>query len=133
MLKGLTKSLLAATFLMGSAAAVAAQDFTIRATANSNEADEDYDGLVVFKNYVENASNGRIAVERIVKNRGPGRREVHAELVRAARMLAEEVQAGRLTPEAITEDEFRARLFTAACTNSHTHLWRGFSTRRSDD
>ena len=63
MLKGLTKSLLAATFLMGSAAAVAAQDFTIRATANSNEADEDYDGLVVFKNYVENASNGRIAVE----------------------------------------------------------------------
>ena len=38
-----------------------------------------------------------------------------AELVRAARMLAEEVQAGRLTPEAITEDEFRARLFTAAC------------------
>jgi undecaprenyl diphosphate synthase len=38
-----------------------------------------------------------------------------AELVRAARMLAEEVQAGRLAPEAITEDEFRARLFTAAC------------------
>jgi undecaprenyl diphosphate synthase len=38
-----------------------------------------------------------------------------AELVRAARMLAEEVQAGRLSPEAITEEEFRARLFTAAC------------------
>ena len=38
-----------------------------------------------------------------------------AELVRAARILAEEVQAGRLAPEAITEDEFRARLFTAAC------------------
>ena len=38
-------------------------EFTIRATANSNENDEDYDGLVVFKNYVEAASNGAIAVE----------------------------------------------------------------------
>jgi undecaprenyl diphosphate synthase len=38
-----------------------------------------------------------------------------AELVRAARLLAVEVQAGRLEPEAITEDEFRARLFTAEC------------------
>ncbi|MGC1498149.1 MAG: TRAP transporter substrate-binding protein DctP [Sulfitobacter sp.] len=43
-----------------------AQDFTIRATANSNENDEDYDGLVVFKNYVEAASNGRIAVELFI-------------------------------------------------------------------
>ena len=40
-----------------------AQDFTIRATANSNENDEDADGLNVFKQYVEAASNGRIAVE----------------------------------------------------------------------
>lgn len=40
-----------------------AQDYTIRATANSNENDEDYDGLIVFKNYVEAASNGRIEVE----------------------------------------------------------------------
>jgi len=47
----------------GSAVAAAAADFTIRATANSNENDEDYDGLVVFKNYVESASNGAIAVE----------------------------------------------------------------------
>ncbi|MDQ8163159.1 MAG: isoprenyl transferase [Gemmatimonadota bacterium] len=38
-----------------------------------------------------------------------------AELVRAAQLLARDVQAGRLTPEAITEDEFRARLFTADC------------------
>ena len=38
-----------------------------------------------------------------------------AELVRAARMLAEDVLAGRLAPDAITEDEFRARLFTAGC------------------
>ena len=42
-----------------------AQEYTIRATATSNENDEDYDGLVVFKNYVENASNGRIAVENL--------------------------------------------------------------------
>ena len=40
-----------------------AADYTIRATANSNENDEDYDGLVVFKNFVEAASNGEIAVE----------------------------------------------------------------------
>ena len=43
-----------------------AQEYTIRATANSNENDEDYDGLVVFKNYVEAASNGAIAVEMFI-------------------------------------------------------------------
>ena len=63
MLKGITKSLMLATMLAGSALAAQAQDFTIRATANSNENDEDYDGLVVFKNYVEQASNGASAVE----------------------------------------------------------------------
>ncbi|MDX8351400.1 TRAP transporter substrate-binding protein DctP [Cognatiyoonia sp. IB215182] len=42
------------------------QEFTIRATANSNENDEDYDGLIVFKNYVEAASNGRIGVELFI-------------------------------------------------------------------
>ena len=52
--------------LASSAIAVSAQDFTIRATANSNENDEDYDGLVVFKNYVEAASNGAIAVEMFI-------------------------------------------------------------------
>ncbi|MGB3407098.1 MAG: TRAP transporter substrate-binding protein DctP [Jannaschia sp.] len=46
---------------------VGAQDtINIRATANSNENDEDYDGLVVFKNYVENASNGAITVELFI-------------------------------------------------------------------
>ena len=39
---------------------------TIRATANSNENDEDYDGLIVFKNYVESASNGAISVELFI-------------------------------------------------------------------
>ncbi|MFP7571853.1 TRAP transporter substrate-binding protein DctP [Marivita sp. S2033] len=66
MLKKLTKAALTAALLTGSAISAAAQDFTIRATANSNENDEDYDGLVVFKNYVENASNGRIAVELFI-------------------------------------------------------------------
>ena len=66
MLKGLTKVALTAALLAGSAITAAAQDFTIRATANSNENDEDYDGLVVFKTHVENASNGRIAVELFI-------------------------------------------------------------------
>jgi undecaprenyl diphosphate synthase len=38
-----------------------------------------------------------------------------AELVRAARLLAQDVQAGRLAPEAIDESEIRARLYTAHC------------------
>ncbi|MEM9435202.1 MAG: TRAP transporter substrate-binding protein DctP [Pseudomonadota bacterium] len=38
----------------------------LRATANSNENDEDYDGLVVFKDYVEKASNGAIEVELFI-------------------------------------------------------------------
>ncbi len=54
------KSLLLASML---AAPVAAADYTIRATANSNENDEDADGLNVFKQYVEAASNGAIEVE----------------------------------------------------------------------
>lgn len=66
MLKGLTTAALTAALLAGSAITAAAQDFTIRATANSNENDEDYDGLVVFKNHVENASNGRIEVELFI-------------------------------------------------------------------
>ncbi len=66
MLKGLTKSLMVATMLAGSALAAQAQDFTLRATANSNENDEDYDGLIVFKNHVEQASNGAIAVELFI-------------------------------------------------------------------
>lgn len=38
-----------------------------------------------------------------------------AELVRAARLLAEDVRAGLLTPESIDEDAFRARLYTSDC------------------
>jgi len=65
MLKHLTK-VAATAVLLATPLAGWAQDFTIRATANSNENDEDYDGLVVFKNYVEAASNGRIAVEMFI-------------------------------------------------------------------
>ena len=63
MLKGLTTAALAATMIAGSAMMASAQDIMLRATANSNENDEDYDGLIVFKNYVEQASNGAIGVE----------------------------------------------------------------------
>ncbi|TRD23038.1 TRAP transporter substrate-binding protein DctP [Palleronia caenipelagi] len=60
MLKTLTRAGLALALMTTTALA---QDYTIRATANSNENDEDYDGLVVFKSYVEQASNGQIGVE----------------------------------------------------------------------
>ncbi|MBS0125610.1 TRAP transporter substrate-binding protein DctP [Thetidibacter halocola] len=66
MLQGLTKAAMIAAMLTGGATAAIAQEYTIRATANSNENDEDYDGLVVFKNYVEAASNGAIAVEMFI-------------------------------------------------------------------
>ena len=66
MLNTTLKALTAAAMLAGSAMMASAQDFTIRATASSNENDEDYDGLVVFKNYVEAASNGAIAVELFI-------------------------------------------------------------------
>jgi TRAP-type C4-dicarboxylate transport system substrate-binding protein len=66
MLKGLLKTTLAAALVAGSAMAASAQEYTLRATANSNENDEDYDGLIVFKDYVEKASNGAIEVELFI-------------------------------------------------------------------
>ncbi|MSU90579.1 C4-dicarboxylate ABC transporter substrate-binding protein [Rhodobacteraceae bacterium 2CG4] len=60
----LAGSLLVATLLAGGVAQ--AQEYTIRATANSNENDEDADGLNVFKQHVEAASNGAIAVETFI-------------------------------------------------------------------
>ena len=38
-----------------------------------------------------------------------------AEIVRAARLIAEEVRAGRMRPEEIDEESLRARLYTADC------------------
>ncbi|MEL6523292.1 MAG: TRAP transporter substrate-binding protein DctP [Pseudomonadota bacterium] len=70
MLKGLTTAAVTAAVLVGSAASGWAEShadkITLRATANSNENDEDYDGLIVFKNYVEAASNGAIEVELFI-------------------------------------------------------------------
>ncbi|OIQ32767.1 MAG: C4-dicarboxylate ABC transporter substrate-binding protein [Alphaproteobacteria bacterium MedPE-SWcel] len=66
MLKNVMKSVAVAALLAGTALSASAADYTIRATANSNENDEDYDGLVVFKNYVEAASNGAIEVELFI-------------------------------------------------------------------
>jgi len=66
-MKLLKLSLLCSAALIAlSSFAVSAADITLRATANSNENDEDYDGLVVFKNHVESASNGKIAVELFI-------------------------------------------------------------------
>ncbi|MHA7879728.1 MAG: TRAP transporter substrate-binding protein [Saccharospirillum sp.] len=51
--------------VMSMGVAVAA-DYNLRAVANSNENDEDYDGLVVFKDFVESRSNGRIEVDLFI-------------------------------------------------------------------
>ncbi|RED12786.1 TRAP transporter substrate-binding protein [Pontivivens insulae] len=65
-MKTMMKAAMLATMLAGTAISATAQEFTIRATANSNENDEDYDGLIVFKDYVEAASNGAIEVELFI-------------------------------------------------------------------
>lgn len=52
----------AASVLAGAASA----EVKLRAVANSNEADEDYDGLIVFKDFVEAHSNGEIEVELFI-------------------------------------------------------------------
>ncbi|MEP1209483.1 MAG: TRAP transporter substrate-binding protein DctP [Rhizobiaceae bacterium] len=66
MVKKFLKTVTLAAMLATTSVVAMAADYTIRATANSNENDEDYDGLVVFKNYVEAASNGAIAVELFI-------------------------------------------------------------------
>ncbi|MEQ1690207.1 MAG: isoprenyl transferase [Gemmatimonas sp.] len=64
------------------------------------------------------------AVERLMRDTATGEKlglnvfisyGGRAELVRAAQLLAIDVQAGRLAPEAIDESEIRARLYTAHC------------------
>ena len=66
MLKRLFSTMIVAAMMAGASLTAFAADYTIRATANSNENDEDYDGLIVFKNYVESASNGAISVELFI-------------------------------------------------------------------
>jgi TRAP-type C4-dicarboxylate transport system substrate-binding protein len=64
MLKHLcTAAAITAVSVTGALAANHSDPIKIVATANSNEADEDYAGLIVFKDYVEAASNGGIEVE----------------------------------------------------------------------
>lgn len=65
-MKSASAAALAVGMLAGGVSAALAADFNLRATANSNENDEDYDGLVVFKDYVEKASNGKIGVELFI-------------------------------------------------------------------
>ena len=66
MIRSTMLTLTVAAVLAGTVLPAAAADYTIRATANSNENDEDYDGLIVFKSFVESASNGAIAVELFI-------------------------------------------------------------------
>ncbi|UWR69813.1 TRAP transporter substrate-binding protein DctP [Phaeobacter inhibens] len=66
MLRKLAKTVALSALMAGTALSAYAADYKIRATANSNENDEDYDGLVVFKNYIEAASNGAIEVELFI-------------------------------------------------------------------
>jgi TRAP-type C4-dicarboxylate transport system substrate-binding protein len=64
MLKHLvTAAAITAVSVTGALAAGHGDPIKIVATANSNEADEDYAGLIVFKDYVEAATNGGIEVE----------------------------------------------------------------------
>ena len=69
------KYLIGASFAVTAAAIAAfggplapaqAQEFQLRAVANSNENDEDFDGLIVFKDFVESRSNGQIGVELFI-------------------------------------------------------------------
>ena len=52
----------AAAFLGLTPASVSAQEILLR-TQVPNTEDEDYDGMIVFKDYVEAQSNGAIGVE----------------------------------------------------------------------
>ena len=66
-IKQTAAGLLSALMLAGGFALSAqAADIKLRATANSNENDEDYDGLIVFKDFVESRSNGAIEVELFI-------------------------------------------------------------------
>jgi undecaprenyl diphosphate synthase len=57
----------------------------------------------------QTAGNDRLTLNLFISYGG------RAELLRAARQLALDAASGRLDPEAIDEDEFRARLYTADC------------------
>lgn len=56
-------ALTGAAFLCGAGGAALAQDHTIKIVFLANTEDEDYDGSLVFKDYVESRTNGAVAVE----------------------------------------------------------------------
>ena len=60
------KSFFSLVLVVGFSFSALAADYNLRMTMNSNDQDEDYDGSIVFKNYVESASNGKISVELFV-------------------------------------------------------------------
>ena len=60
------KPFCALALIIGLSFSASAADYNLRMTMNSNDQDEDYDGSIVFKNYVESASNGAISVELFV-------------------------------------------------------------------
>ena len=60
------KYLLIVGFSLSFVFSASAAKYNLRMTMNSNDQDEDYDGAVVFKNFVEAASNGAISVELFV-------------------------------------------------------------------
>ena len=65
-LNKILKSLFVIATIISFSFASNAADYNLRMTMNSNDQDEDYDGSIVFKNYVESASNGAISVELFV-------------------------------------------------------------------
>ena len=60
------KPFCALALILGLSFSASAADYNLRMTMNSNDQDEDYDGSIVFKNYVESASNGAVSVELFV-------------------------------------------------------------------
>ena len=65
-LQNISKLFFSLILVLGFSFSAVAADYNLRMTMNSNDQDEDYDGSVVFKNYVEAASNGAISVELFV-------------------------------------------------------------------
>jgi len=61
--QGLTGAVAGLALFAAGAVPAAAQDYTIKAVFLANTDDEDYDGLLVFKDFVESRSNGAIEVE----------------------------------------------------------------------
>ena len=63
LLKSTLAGVAALGLLSGAAAPALAQSHTLKIVFLANQDDEDYDGSLVFKDYVEAVSNGEIAVE----------------------------------------------------------------------